>query len=324
MKRIPDFLRVIEEDLRQVEAELHRQVEAIGIPVLAEASAHLLAAGGKRLRPALALLAGRLCNSPLTRLLPLAVALELIHMATLVHDDVVDKSATRRGQPTVRARWGDQLSLHAGDYLFARSLLLVAEYRDYRVATALARVSVNMCQGEIRQMASEYDVRQGLKDYLFRIKAKTALLISASCALGALVAGAAEEVVRRLGAYGYYLGMAFQITDDILDLEASEEELGKPVASDLRQGILTLPTVYALRSSSHREELAAVISGRHLDEGKIRRALELIHECGALEFSRRVAARYLEKARRKLEGLPGGQPREALAAVADFVGQRRF
>ncbi|MCR4418836.1 MAG: polyprenyl synthetase family protein [Clostridia bacterium] len=321
---MPEFLKFIEEDLRQVEAELERQIAGIGIPVLAEASAHLLTAGGKRLRPALALLAGRLCNASVRRLLPLAVALELIHMATLVHDDVVDESPTRRGRPTVRARWGDQLSLHTGDYLFARSLVLVAQYQDHRIASSLARVSVNMCQGEIRQMASEYDVRQGLKDYLSRIKAKTALLISASCALGSLVAGAAEEVARRLGAYGYYLGMAFQITDDILDLVASEEELGKPVASDLRQGILTLPTVYALRSSSRKEELAAVISGRHLDEGAVTRVLELIRESGALEFSRRVAARYLEKARRKLEGLPKGQPLEALVAVADFVGHRRF
>lgn len=324
MRRAPEILKVIEEDLREVDAELRRQVAEVGTPVLAEASAHLLLAGGKRLRPALAILAGRLCNCSADRLVPLAVALELIHMATLVHDDVVDESCTRRGMPTVRAKWGDQLSLHTGDYLFAKSLLLVAGYQDERVASCLAKVSVHMCRGEIRQMASIYDVQQGLKEYLSRIRAKTALLISAACALGAVVAGAADEIIKRLGSYGYCLGMAFQITDDILDMVASEEELGKPVANDLRQGIITLPTMYALRYSARRDELAATISSRQIDEESLTKVLALIKECGGLEYSRQVAARYVEKAKRSLQGLPQGWPLETLKAIADFVEERRF
>lgn len=318
------FLQAIEDDLRRVEEELQRLVAEAGVPVLAEASMQLLRAGGKRLRPAFALLSGRLANGKPEQLVPLAVALELIHMATLVHDDVVDEAATRRGLPTVRARWGDQLSLHTGDYLFAKSLLLIAGYEDERIATTLARVSVRMCEGEIRQMASSYDVTQSLRDYFYRIKAKTALLISASCALGALAARANGEIMRHLGAYGYYLGMAFQITDDILDMAATEQELGKPVASDLRQGVLTLPAIHALRASPRRDELAALISRRRLEEREVRHALKLIQDCGGLEFSRRVAIWYVEKAKKRLSGLPGGWPLEALEAAADFIGTRQF
>lgn len=324
MTKAPSFLGVIEEDLKRVEEELRRQVADAAAPLLGEAATQLLQAGGKRLRPAFALLAGRLCNCDPERLLPLAVALELIHMATLVHDDVVDEAATRRGLPTVRSRWGDQLSLHAGDYLFAKSLLLIAGYEDERIATVLAEVSVRMCEGEILQLATTYDVTQGMRDYFSRIKAKTALLISASCALGAVAAGADEETVRRLGAYGYYLGMAFQITDDILDMVATEEELGKPVASDLRQGILTLPAIHALQTSARREELAGLIRKRQLAEPEVGRALEVIRENGSLDFARRVAGWYVRKAKEKLAGLPDGWPLRTLEAMADFITARQF
>lgn len=318
------FLQKIEDELSMVEEELQRIISEAGVPVLAEASNQLLSAGGKRLRPAFAILSGRVVNGEPSALVPLAVALELIHMATLVHDDVVDEADTRRGLPTVRAKWGNQLSLHAGDYLFAKSLLLISTYHDSRIAARLAEVSVRMSEGEIEQMASAFNVTQSLRDYMGRIKAKTALLISASSALGVLAAGKYDQVSHQLGAYGYFLGMAFQITDDILDMIASEEQMGKPVASDLRQGILTLPAIYALRASPNKEELAGIISSRNLNDTDVKRALVIIRECGGLETSYRVAARYVTKAQEKLAGLPEGWPLQALREIAVFVHDRQF
>jgi len=212
-----DIFNEIKHDLKVVEKELQKVVTTPD-PLLTETSAHLLNAGGKRLRPAFALMAGKTCKYKRDKLIPLAMSLELIHMASLVHDDVIDDSYTRRGIPTVKANWGDQISIYTGTYLFAQSLILIAECNDPKISGILANISVNMCEGEIQQIVSSFDTNQTIKDYFFRIKRKTALLISASCELGAVACGAPEYHVRALERFGYYLGMAFQMTDDILDL----------------------------------------------------------------------------------------------------------
>jgi len=317
------FFRDIKADLNLVEKELFRWVQAPQ-PVLTETSAHLLRAGGKRLRPAFILLTGRFYNYDLERLLPLAVALELIHMASLVHDDVVDNSLTRRGIPTVKARWGDQISIHTGSYLFARSLMLISLCHNPRIAGILSSVSTQMCQGEIMQMATTADYGQTFSDYLYRIKCKTALLISACCQVGAIATGAPEEAVEALASYGYYLGLAFQITDDILDMTADQKKLGKPIGSDLRQGIVTLPTIYALKHSNRREQLKSLLQQQPKTEAGIREALAIIQECRAIDFSFKVTDRYIRQAKAKLAILPPGRPRDALVDIAAFVGQRKF
>ncbi|MHB1418627.1 MAG: polyprenyl synthetase family protein, partial [Bacillota bacterium] len=270
----------IQEDLSRVEEELKKYVK-VENPLLAETSTHLLQAGGKRLRPAFALLAGKFHNYSLSRLMPLAMALEIIHMATLVHDDVVDHSLTRRGIPTVKARWGDLISLYVGDFLFAKSLLLIAPYDDPRIASVLSRVSTEMCQGEIQQLVAINDPDQTHRDYFYRIKRKTALLISASCQLGAVATGSPVPLIRALRLYGYFLGMAFQITDDILDMVADEAELGKPVGSDFRQGVITLPTIYALKQGPDRQRLRELVQMKEKSQEEVNEALELIRASGA-------------------------------------------
>ncbi|KKM08878.1 heptaprenyl diphosphate synthase [Clostridiales bacterium PH28_bin88] len=313
----------IQADLKEVERELYRYVDAPH-PVLAESSAHLLKAGGKRLRPAFALLAGKFHNYSLDTLMPLAVALEMIHMATLVHDDVIDGSFTRRGIPTVKAKWGDDISLHTGDYLFARSLILISSYEDQRIARILADVSVQMCQGEIQQIATSYDLGQSSRDYFYRIKRKTALLISASCQLGAIAVNAPNQWIRALKYYGFHLGMAFQIGDDILDMIADEEELGKPVGSDLRQGILTLPAIYALRYSPRKQQLADLLVERPKTEAEVKEAIKIIRESGAIEFSFDVVERYVAKAKRQLAVLPDVPAKDTMTYIADFIRVRSF
>lgn len=318
-----ELFNEIRDDLRVVEKELQSIVKTPD-SLLTETSAHLLNAGGKRLRPAFALLAGKVYHYNLQQLLPLAVALELIHMATLVHDDVVDSSYTRRGIPTVKASWGDRISIYSGDYLFAQSLVLIARCNNAEIARILADVSVKMCEGEIQQLMTSFDAAQGVKDYFFRIKRKTALLISASCELGAVACDAPQQYVRALSRYGYYLGMAFQITDDILDLTADQKELGKPIGSDLRQGIITLPVIYALHKAAGAKRLAEIIAIKAKKEGEVLEAVKIIRDCGAIEYSFEVSNRYLVKAKQQLKFLPDGKTKKSLHMIADFINVRRY
>ena len=317
------FFREVQADLKKVEEELFNAVTTDN-PLLKEASLHLLHAGGKRLRPAFALLAAKFHDYSLQKLMPLAVALEMIHMASLVHDDVIDQSMLRRGIPTVKARWGDQISLNTGDYLFARSLILISKYNNPRISSVLAEVSVEMCQGEIQQIATTYDIKQGLRDYYYRIKRKTALLISASCQLGAVASGAPDDIIRGLKKYGYYLGMAFQITDDVLDMVADEKSLGKPVGSDLQQGILTLPTILALRQSQYSSQLNTILLNKEKDQNDILQAIELIKEAGSIEESLEIASKFIYKAKEQLKPLPHIPARKSLVYIADFVQSRNF
>jgi len=318
-----ELFNVIKDDLVNVEKEL-KKVVVTEDRLLTETSAHLLNAGGKRLRPAFALVAGKTCDYNLDKLIPLAAALELIHMASLVHDDVIDASYTRRGIPTVKANWGDQVSIYTGTYLFAQSLILIDRCDNPVISRILADISVKMCEGEIQQIVSSHDAGQTIKDYFFRIKRKTALLISASCELGAVACGAPEFHVKALARYGYYLGMAFQIGDDILDFTASQQQLGKPVGSDLRQGIVTLPAIFALNKSPDRDRLAEIIENKHKKEGEVLEAIEIIKRCGAIEKAFEVSDCYLDKAKAQLKYLPSGGATDSLALIAGFIGRRKF
>lgn len=317
------LFKEIHSDLKLVEKELNKYVVAEE-PLLTQASGHLLKAGGKRIRPAFALLAGKFYNYDFEKLLPLTVALEIIHMASLVHDDVVDASMVRRGRPTVKAKWGNRVSMHAGDFLFAQSLLLISKYEDKRVAKVLSRVSVEMCQGEIQQISASFDAEQKLRDYLYRIKRKTALLISASCQLGAVVVGAPDKLIRALTRYGYYLGMAFQITDDILDMVADEKVLGKQVGGDLRQGIITLPVIYALEHTTEKERLKELVTKQEKTEEEVQETIQLIKDSGAIKYSFDFSHKYLEKAKKELAKLPDIKTKKTFALIANYIGERTF
>ncbi|WP_333871353.1 polyprenyl synthetase family protein, partial [Desulforamulus putei] len=284
----------------------------------------LLNAGGKRLRPAFALLAGKLYNYRLEKLLPLAVALELIHMASLVHDDVVDDSMTRRGTPTVKANWGNKISMHTGDYLFAKSLVLISQYENPVIARVLAETSVKMCEGEIHQISTAYSADQSWRDYFYRIERKTALLIAASCQLGAVAAGAPEKDHKRLRRFGHQLGVAFQITDDVLDMVADQTLLGKPIGGDLRQGILTMPVIYSMEKSPRRQRLRELVEIQDKTDDQVKEAIEIIKEAGGIEFSFNVARKYIEKAKMNLTFLPDRPVKQTFYEIADFIGIRRF
>lgn len=311
----------VQEDLNIVETELLRQVKTSD-PILNMAAQQLVEAGGKRLRPAFAILSAKCCGATLDKVLPLAVALEIIHMATLVHDDIIDLSPVRRGRPTVWVRWGQDLSLHAGDYLFARSLALVAVYDNPDVSSTLAAVSVKMVQGEMQQLYTAYNINITLREYLDRIFRKTAFLIAASCKLGAIVAGASKTNVKHFYNYGRYLGMAFQITDDVLDIVADPAYLGKPIGSDLRQGIITLPAIYALKYSPVKERIARLLAKRDKTTSEIEETLTMIHESGGIDYSLNLAERYLSLARKQVASLPEGLPKDTLIGLTHYVRTR--
>lgn len=315
------LLGVVQEDLAIVEQELSAVLKSHN-ELLNETSSHLFRAGGKRLRPAFALLAARFHDYHLEKVLPLAVALELVHMATLVHDDVVDGAGMRRGMPTVKALWGNRVSTHTGDYLLAKAMILVSAYKEPLILDVLAHTCVKMCEGEIIQLSGVN--RSDLRDYLRRIRCKTALLIRASCQLGAVATGAPPSIYDALGRFGYCLGMAFQITDDVLDMVADEKELGKPVGGDLRQGIITLPVILALAKSSEKEKLLALVNKVDKTVDDIHEAIRLTKETGGVQEALGVAEKYLQKAAGYLNTLPDIPARQSLAQAAHFVRVRTF
>ncbi|MEW6621563.1 MAG: polyprenyl synthetase family protein [Bacillota bacterium] len=318
-----DFFEEIRGDLYIVEKEIEKYVQTPN-PLLTETSTHLLFAGGKRIRPAFTLLSGKFHDYSLDKLLPLAVALEMVHMATLVHDDVVDASLTRRGIPTVKAKWGNRISLHTGDYLLSKALSLISQYEDKRIPTFLAQVSVQMCQGEIIQLATAFDINQTIKDYFYKIKRKTAMLIAASCHLGAVAVNAPEKLIKALVKYGHCLGMAFQIIDDILDMIADEAKLGKPVGSDLRQGIITLPAIYALQQQGNSSKLAKLLQSKEKTNTEVKEAILLIKDTGGIEYAFAIARNYVNKAKKQLSKLPPHRCRNSLELMADFIYDRTF
>lgn len=314
----------INSDIQRVESELTKFVET-DYPILQESAVHLLAAGGKRLRPAFTLLAGKFYGGTSSeKLMPVAMALELIHMSSLVHDDVVDASMTRRGRPTVKANWGNIVSVETGDYLLAKSLMLIAKIDHPEVSRILADVSVEMCQGEIQQIKSTFDVGQNLKQYYYRIKRKTAMLISACCKLGALVSGAPRHQTWALGAYGHSLGMAFQIVDDVLDITAKQSDFGKPIGGDLRQGIMTLPMILALKASKDPTKLKMLLSKTDKTDDEVAETIGLITATGAIDESMYLVDLYVEKAKKRLQDLPKVPTRKALEDLADFIRVRKF
>lgn len=318
-----ELLREIENELKYVEEEIKKHSLASDT-LLRETSEHLLKAGGKRLRPAFVILSAKLFDYHREKVIPLAAAVELIHMASLVHDDVIDASSTRRGNVTVNAKWGDAIAIYSGNYLLAKALILVSKYASEEIARLLADVCLRMCEGEIEQIETSGKITQGLRVYLRRIKRKTALLFSVCCFTGALAGGAPLDLAYRLRRFGYYLGMAFQIADDVLDFEGTEKVCGKPVGSDLRQGIITLPVYFALKSPETRSRLVRILEKEDKRESEWEEAMSLVRRSGSLDLARLWGKMYAEKARRELVALPELPPRRLLAVLTDFVIKRDF
>ena len=315
---------VVKKDLDTLEDEMH-SVVCSPVDLITEISTHLVEAGGKRLRPALYFLGVRSRKEVDKYAIDLAAAIELIHMATLVHDDVIDSAATRRGIATANSKWGNQIAVLSGDYLFAKAFSLVAVNRyDKRVLTALTDVICAMSEGEIIQNRQTFIPSTDEQAYFGRIAKKTADFIAASCQLGAIIAQLDDDEIAALYEYGYSMGMAFQITDDILDITATSEQIGKPAGNDILQGIVTLPVIRALTVSEDKVELEKIVSTKHMDKDMLKRGLDIVHATDAVEYSYALVDQYLNRARTILPASLPTEIREAYIYVADFIAKRQF
>jgi heptaprenyl diphosphate synthase len=314
-----DPFRPVRAALERVEAAIRGHLSTDD-RMLQDVSTHLRDGGGKRLRPALVLLSGRAAGAPAEALCEVASAVEIIHMATLVHDDMVDGAAVRRGVPTVHAKWGQDVSVLLGDYLFAKGFGILSSQGNNRVVRIMSDVVFRMCAGEIRELVEQWDAGLGEAAYFSRVEAKTAYFIAECCRLGAVVAGAPQPVEESLALYGAAVGLSFQIIDDVLDLVASPETLGKPAGADLRAGVVTLPVLYALDHSPDAASLRSVLESRRVGDAEVALARNLIQRCGAVEYAYRRAAELAREAQVALEAAVDPSPaRAALAGLAQHL-----
>src|SRR5690625_3995908 len=313
----------VKKDLNIIEKSLKNTIKAEH-KILQDASTQLLQAGGKRIRPVFVLLSGQMGEYNIERFKTVAVSLELIHMATLVHDDVVDDSELRRGKPTVRHSYGNRVAMYTGNYILALAIESITKIKDPKIHQLLSNTLVEVCLGEVEQIEFKYNWNQQLRNYLRRIKRKTALLIATSCKLGAMAGMTTAEEANKLYQYGYYIGMSFQIIDDILDFTSTEKELGKPTASDLLQGNLTLPVLYAMKNEPFNHLLRKTFSQPDsIDTANFDKLLLMLKETDAIEESYRLSERYLNKALAALDSLPDLEAKRILQEIAQSIGNRR-
>jgi geranylgeranyl pyrophosphate synthase len=307
----------IADDLKAVDGVIRTRLDS-EVVLIRQIADYIIGGGGKRLRPALALLAAKLGQADPDAMIQMAVGVELLHTASLVHDDVADNSELRRGLPTLYTRVGNALAVLVGDYLFAQSATRCVATRDLRVIGLFAQTLASMCQGQIDEASrGNYShLKVTRDDYYATIRGKTASLFVLACEGGALLAGLAEPQVLAMRAYGEQLGLAFQLTDDILDFAGDERDLGKPVGSDLRQGTITLPVVY-LRDSMQDGRFARLFETRGPDE-----IVAEVRSSPALERCRAEAGQLITGAQSALRQLPPGAAARALAVLAEYVGGR--
>jgi geranylgeranyl pyrophosphate synthase len=329
LKMIP-LLEPLTADLERVEHKMRAPVHP-EYPQLAAVLDSLLGSGGKRLRPALALVAGRFHPADDEKLVSLAASVEMLHTATLVHDDLIDGALLRRGNPTLNANWSTGATVLTGDYLFARAASLAAETDHVRVMAIFADTLMTICSGELRQIFDRRQVprldseparKAAFARYDQRIHAKTASLFAAATEAAAVLGDAPEAEVVALREYGQLLGTGFQIVDDVLDFQGNEDILGKPVGSDLREGIVTLPVLYYLQEHPDDERVAAVVRGEGQDS-LVHEVVSAIQASGAVERAMGRARDFVAKSQTALTTLPEGEPRHILSALADYAIARR-
>jgi len=317
---LKEIVQLIEDDLAKVEDFFEEQVRS-DIPLIAEVGRYIRDGGGKRIRPALLLLSCRLSGYRGDRAILLAAVVEFIHTATLLHDDIIDQATVRRGRRSVNSRWGNDLTVLLGDFLYTKSMAMALSQDNLRILRLLSDVTLAMIEGEILEIERCADLRVTPEDHLDIIKRKTAALFSASLRIGGMLGELGEAKERALASYGLNLGICFQMVDDLLDLTADEKVLGKPVANDLREGKLTLPAIFTLQRAGEDglEKVRAVLDDRGFARVSAQEIARLARDCGALDEARALAERYAEQARRDLQPFERSAYREALEALPDFI-----
>lgn len=282
----------------------------------------LIDSGGKLLRPAFLLLSGRFGDYDKDKLSDVGAVIEMLHMATLIHDDIIDDADQRRGSKTIQNKYGKDYAVFMGDYLFARCFMLLSNNTSMENIKNVAKVISRICVGEIEQFSSRFTPNLSVKKYLKRIGAKTAALFSLSCYIGAAESGCDEKLCKTLGRVGYYIGMAFQIIDDILDYNGNQAKVGKPIGNDLRQGIYTLPLIFALRKGN--TSIPKILSKKLYTEEDIERIIELSRKEEGIKEARKIAKKYTEKAFKQISRLPENESKEIFKDIAERLLVREY
>jgi octaprenyl-diphosphate synthase len=318
-----EIFTLIREDLERVESEI-RTDSISSVDAITAIGQYLQGSGGKRLRPALLLLSAKACGDHDDMAIRLGAVVELIHTATLIHDDVIDSADTRRGRPSTNSRWGNQISVLAGDWLYMQAFHLSLRERNFHILDLLTGLTQVMVEGELLQLDHLGKIGLTESDYYELVNRKTACLFRVCARLGAVSAGADNATESNLGEFGWNLGMAFQLIDDILDFTASAKKLGKPVGSDLREGKVTLPLILALESCTPAEkaQVAAVLRERAYETTPLENILGLLERHRGVERARRQAAAWAEKARAWIADLPESPYKAALQSVTELVVDR--
>jgi geranylgeranyl pyrophosphate synthase len=319
---VESFFELVQDQLPRVEEQIIAQAEGYHSELRA-ALLHLLASGGKRIRPTLVLLSGQLMGGQRSQMITLAAAVELLHTATLVHDDLIDGSLLRRGNPTLNARWSAAATVLTGDFLFARAAKLASDLNSPPALRVFSDALATIVDGEVRQMFTSRG-QASREDYYQRIYAKTASLFEASTVTAGILSQTSETDQATFKVFGYELGMAFQIVDDILDFTGEQATVGKPVASDLRQGLITLPALYFLETNPDNPEMQAILSHEECSETCFERLLNRIRASGSVELAAEEARQYAQRATQALDHLPQSKEKTALLEMTHYIVNRRL
>ena len=317
---LKDIVRLVEDDLGKVEEVFRTQVRS-DVPLVGEIGRYVQEGGGKRVRPALLLLASRLSGYRGERAVTLASTVEFIHTASLLHDDIIDEATTRRGRRSVNSRWGNDITVLLGDFLYTKAMGMALSQDNLRILRLLSDVTLRLIEGEILEIERNGNMRVTVEDHVDTIRRKTADLFAACTRIGAILGALGEAREAALASYGLNLGLCFQMVDDLLDFTAEEKTLGKPVANDLREGKVTLPMIFLLRRGGDAAEaqVRTVLEDRAFSRVSRDELVRLARDCGALEEARAMAERYADEARASLLAFEPSPYREALDALPGFI-----
>ncbi|MBT1071571.1 polyprenyl synthetase family protein [Pelotalea chapellei] len=316
-------LNIIGDELKSVEQQFVKDLES-DVPLIRKVGEYVLSSGGKRVRPALLLLAARLCGYTGDKAVPLASVIEFIHTATLLHDDVVDSATLRRGLASANTLWGNEASVLVGDFLFSKSFSLMVAVGSLDILRVLSAATTIIAEGEVMQLLCTGELDLTEEQYINVVRAKTAILMSAACEAGAILGEVTPERRRALADFGMDLGIAFQLMDDTLDYTATEEEFGKSIGHDLEEGKITLPLIHTLRQckSDERDTIAAVIEKDEMSLEEFREVSALVKQYGGIDYAVASAQCYIKRCSDHLELFAPGVVKDALLELAEYVVTR--
>ena len=322
---IQDVFSAYKDDLQQVEKYINEYVTS-EIKLIPEVAHHLIDSGGKRFRPLLLLISAGICGYRGEQRFPLAAAMEFIHTATLLHDDVIDQATIRRGKTSANNVFGNAVSVLVGDFLCFKSFRLLTEAGNLDILQLISRIAYIMSEGEVFQLIKRGDINLTEEEYLTIIEKKTAVLISAACATGAILGSASPEKIDALSQFGKNIGMAFQITDDILDYTGKEQEFGKSIGKDLEEGKITLPLIFAIKQSTEEEKdkIKEIITRKKGSQKAAREILRLIKKYNGIDYSFQRAENFIRDAQTQLNIFPECLEKDQLHAVAEYIFSRNI